>query len=1060
MTNEWESRVRQWLSVLQKNLYRPVEELTFRCFYTEEQLNPKEAAEHTFVPIEEGEVWGKEWEYGWFMASVTLGEWARGKRVVMDLNLGGEATLYVDGKPFGTRRDDWIVQQHHLICDNYLTKQAQGTETFQLLAECYAGHEKPAENGECTTGPYFLGKEWERPDGNKLRKTIGKNTVGIWREDAYHLYLEASILYEIWQNEPEESLRRWELEKALKIFCLELDFEVDEEAYLAGVRRTRKLLEPYLACRNGSTAPVFHAIGHAHIDLAWLWPVEETKRKCARTMAAQIRHMEEYPDYKMIISQPWLMEQIEVRYPELFREMTGKIEGGQLIPEGGMWVEADTNIPSGESLIRQFLYGKRYLKEKFGVESTLLWLPDVFGYSGSLPQIMKGCGITHFTTHKIFWTYNGGEPFPYHYFNWKGIDGTRIPTFIHVEYSSSTNAATLIQRWKNREQKMGIKRLLQPFGYGDGGGGASRDHIENCLLAADLEGVPRVVFDDPRHFFSCLEADGGTSQEYVGELYYQAHRGTYTSQAKTKLGNRQGEMTLREAELWNAAAWSLFRKEYPVTSLEKAWKLLLFQQFHDILPGSSIHRVYERAEKELAETQKISGQLLEEALHAFCGYYASEDRDNSVHKTDTLQELTYFNSLSWKRTAVVDLPEDFAGAVDEQGNPLFVQQNGHRLIARIELPSCGMAGIRKAEENYDGAALEHAVTAVMGTDRNTGKETVYLDNGRLALTIDCCGRIESILDQEDNKRQWAEGFCNELRMYQDIPGHYEAWDLDSIYREKRVEIAAQGQIYLEEKGPLRAVVRVERSIGKSPLTQWITMEADSRVVSIRTRIDWCESHKLLKAAFPVRTASQELCSEIQYGWINRPTHSSRSFDRDRFEVCNHRWSALMETNCGFAVLNDCKYGISCEGNCMELSLLKSSGFPDETADKGMQEFVYGFTLWNTSFDQSDLIRRAYEMNCPVSNCPGICSSVSLVQVGCPNIILDTLKRGEDGKCLVLRLYESKGGHENTSVTAVFPFQRAFVADMLERPEQEIVCGKGTINLSFRPFEIKTVLLGN
>lgn len=1031
MTNELKSRIELWLTTLKKLLYQPIENINFIFFTTSEHLTLEQVRKESFREIRPGDRWGHEWEYGWFRADIKLGSWASGQRIVMDLNLGGEAILFVNGAVFGARRDDWIIQEHHFICDNYLNICADGTESYELFAECYGGHSMPEAMGESVSGPFLNGKRWERPKPDDLRRVCGISTVGIWREEMYHLYLEAQAIYDIWKKADKDSLRAAELERGLRRFVLCLDFEQPVEELMESVKCARKELLPYLQCKNGATAPRFHAIGHAHIDLAWLWPLEETERKCARTMGAQIRHMEEYPQYKMILSQPFLYELIETHYPELYREILKKIESGQLIPEGGMWVEADTNLPCGESLIRQFLYGKEYFRNKLNVESSLLWLPDVFGYSAALPQIMKGCGITHFTTHKIFWTYNGGEPFPYHYFQWKGLDGSKIPVFIHVEYSSAADAGTLIERWNNRAQKNGLCRFMQPVGYGDGGGGASREHIENILLFADMEGVPRTEFDDPNHFFEAIAADGYEENEYVGELYYQAHRGTYTTQARTKRGNRKGEFALREAEFWNGIS-ILEGKARGEKDFKKIWKILLLNQFHDILPGSAIHKVYERAEKELEKAVCEGGKLLRNALDALV------EKGTGV---------TYFNSLSWERREIVRLPAGWEGALGEDGALVPTQRTEKGVEAVIHIPPCGRVSLRPG--HMDKMEKDSIVKAELMEGGGA-----VLENEVIRVSFDLKGRIFEIFDKE-RKRNWAKGLCNEFCMYQDIPGHFEAWDIDSLYREKRLDLSDNAVITVRERGRLFGEIKITRKLGRSEMKQYIRLKKNEYIVTFHTIIDWKECHKLLKVAFRPDIKTDELVSEIQYGYIKRPNHCSRNFDRDRFEVCNHKWSALTEAGKGFAVLNDCKYGISASDNTMELTLLKSSTYPDEIADTGHQEFTYGFFLWNTPFSESAVVKKAYELNTKVSGSWGVEENCSWFRIMHDNVVLDVIKEAENGEGIILRFYESMG--KETETYLMFSYTgRIIVTNMLEENKEDCGVQKEKVLLHFTPFEVKTV----
>ena len=454
-----------------------------------------------------------------------------------------------------------------------------------------------------------------------------------------------------------ESLRADRLAEALEQATLIVDFEQPLEERIESYRAARAALRPALAAVNGTTAPVFYAIGNAHLDLAWLWPMAETHRKTSRTFAAQLRLLEEYPEYRYLQSQPAAYEMCREHYPELFERIVEAAKDGRWIPEGAMWVEPDTNMTSGESLIRQLVHGKRYFKEVFGVDSVVLWLPDSFGYSAALPQLLKGCGVKYLVTQKIFWSYNEGERFPYHYFTWRGADGSTIDTFLPTSYTYRTDPGEICGVWKSRAQKRGLDAFLLPFGYGDGGGGPTRDHIEFLRREADLEGMPRVKVAGPVEFFEDMEKAGGPKHTYVGELYFSAHRGVYTSQAAIKRGNRRAELALREAELWGSLAL-LSGSAYPYDRMDAAWKKLLLNQFHDILPGSSIARVYEEARRDHSRIIEAAEAVRDSAFSALC---AGEG-------------VTVFNSLSFERRGLVRLPAEYAnGAAASDGSKIATQ---------------------------------------------------------------------------------------------------------------------------------------------------------------------------------------------------------------------------------------------------------------------------------------------------------------------------------------------------------------------------------------------------
>lgn len=596
MKSEWRDRIGHWVRTLKDDFYQPLGEIQWEAFRTNEQLSLGEAKKEQFVSVKPGFTWGNTYEYCWMKGHIQLSEEAEGKRIVMNLKPDGEATLFVNDKAFGTYRASWVNEPHHYIVDNVLSRCAKGDEQFDIMMEVYAGHYYPeAPTGGCATGPVLPGSYTDKLEEGK-RRTLGRCTYGIWNEDAYQLFMDVDTLGRLLEVLDKTSLRAAKIAKALEQFTLIVDFEQERDARIESYKKAREALKPVLEAENGSTMPVFYAVGNAHLDLAWLWPIAETGRKTARTFAAQLRLIEEYPEYKFIQSQPAEYEMCRKLYPELFERIKAAVKKGQWIAEGAMWVEPDTNMASGEALIRQLLYGKQYYKDVFDVDSEVLWLPDTFGYTGALPQILKGCKVNYLVTQKIFWSYNEGEQFPYHYFNWEGIDGSRIVSFLPTSYTYKTNPKQLEEVWKNRSQLQDLDAFLLPFGYGDGGGGPTRDDIEYAKREQNLEGAPRVELSDPKSFFKKMDEAGGPVNTYVGELYFNAHRGTYTSQAKVKQNNRRAEFALREMEMWGA--FGLCKGNvYDSEKADALWKELLLNQFHDILPGSSIGRVYEEARK-------------------------------------------------------------------------------------------------------------------------------------------------------------------------------------------------------------------------------------------------------------------------------------------------------------------------------------------------------------------------------------------------------------------------------------------------------------------------------
>ena len=1033
MHSEWERRLRHWLETLGKDLYIPLGPIEVEAFPTMEHLTPAQAEMGDFAPMAPGSAWGRAWEYCWMRGRIVLPEEARGKRVAMDLQTGGESTLFVNGRSFGTRRAEWVQVPHHTIVDNFLTDSGEVGRVYDLLIEAYAGHYFPESSlGGCATGPVLPGS-YTDPKAGKARTVLGEMTYGIWNEDAYQLYMDLNTLSMLGDQVDPESLRADRIAYTLEQATLIVDFEQPLEERIECYRAAREALKPALEAVNGSTSPLFYAIGNAHLDLAWLWPMAETHRKTSRTFAQQLRLMDEYPEYKYLQSQPAAYEMCREHYPELFDRIVTAAGKGQWIPEGAMWVEPDTNMTSGESLIRQVLHGKRYFRDVFGVDSVVLWLPDTFGYSAALPQILKKTGVKYLVTQKIFWSYNEGDRFPYHYFTWRGADGSEIDTFLPTSYTYRTDPKEIVEAWNKRVQKRGLDAFLLPFGYGDGGGGPTRDHIEYLRRERNLEGMPRVKIAGPVAFFEDMEAEGGPKHSYVGELYFSAHRGVFTSQAAIKRGNRRAELALREAEMWGSLALP-GGMVYPYSRMDAAWKKLLLNQFHDILPGSSIARVYEDARRD----------------HQWIISEAEDVLDGALSALTVGEGVTVFNSLSFERSALVCLPAAYAqGATTAEGSAVPVQRAGDGVLALVTVPPCGALTLTPARA---GAAISPKAEARL-TDGGA-----VIENAKIRAELNGRGEVVSFVDKACG-REFAAGPMNRLLMFKDVPRLYDAWDIDSNYVFQPVDIDEPVKLEVAETGGLRAVLKLYRKLLNSTFEQEIVLKADSRRLDFVTNVEWRELHRLLKVEFPVNIRASEGINEIQFGYMKRPTHRSRLYDSDRFEVCNQRYSALCDESHGAAVLNDCKYGISMNGNALQLTLLRATASPEMRADNGRHTFTYAFTCWEGDFLNCPVVREAYDLNVPVRVCAGGLDGFSAFSLDAENVFIDTVKPAEDGSGdIILRLYEAKRADTRCALSINVPARGVWDCDMLENKLTALALVDGKVDLNFHTFEVKTLRL--
>jgi len=1006
---QWDERLRIWDEAFAENLYRPLGEVSLSGFTTFRQLTLQQAGEQSFRPFPKGTSWGEKWEYGWFRARVTMPREAAGERIMLHIGAGPEMLVFVNGREAGS-----IDRQHAQV---ELTGSAVPGECFEVYAEVYAGHGVRAENGGI-----FTREAVPVPEPPRHQCVVGSSHFGVWNQEIFGIYADYHTLYELWKAMPDSDLRTMKIGEALQRFTCIADFEAEEPGRSESIRRAGEILRPLLEKRNGDTVPEYTVFGQSHIDLAWLWTLDETKRKAARTYSNQVKLMERYPNYKFLLCSPTVLEYLKEYYPALFARVKELAEEGRFLPEGAVYVESDTNLAGGESLIRQFVLGKRWFQEEFGTDSKVAWLPDTFGFTGALPQIMAGCRVPYFATQKLLRSDPESEPFPYNIFWWEGIDGTRVLSHIYKENNAVFDAGELRRRWEeDRNQKQEIDTFLFPFGYGDGGGGPTEIMAETAERCRDLEGAPRCTMESPAAFFERL--DGRKVRNvYYGELYLAWHRGTYTTQANIKRGVRKTEYALREAEYLAGLMRLAGRYESPdreervLGKLEELWRILLVQEFHDILPGSSIQRVNREAREALEQVEHESRMLAEQLLAELAGGAA------------------LFNSLSWERS--------WKG---------------------LRLPACGYVKLRESGA-ADGAAETGEKAAAGAEGFETG--SIVFSNGFYRAEIDRSGRILSLTDRSSGY-EYVKEPLNHWRLYRDVNVAYDAWELGRMYEQvpEEQEDCCTFQAQRERDGGL--VVTVERAERYFTARQKIYFSVNSPRIDFETEVDWRERHRILKVDFPTTVYTREVLEEIQFGYIKRPTHRSRRYEQDLYETCHHKYAVLTDGENGFAVLNDCKYGLSAEDSRLSLTLLRAPVLPDMTADMGVHHFTYSILPFPGPFVGSRVTEEAYECNVEVtaSGCTGrpapdaAAASVSFFALEGGHAVLETCKPAFDRKnAVVLRLYESKGCAGATVLTLPGNVKRAYACNLLEEPERELEIREGRLGLSFRAFEIKTVLL--
>ncbi|MFJ4900877.1 alpha-mannosidase [Streptomyces sp. NPDC088727] len=768
------------------------------------------------------------------------------------------------------------------------------------------------------------------------------------------------------------------------------------------------------------------AVGHAHIDSAWLWPVRETVRKCARTFTNMTTLAQEYPELVFACSSAQQYAWMKQQRPDIYARMKKAAADGNWVPVGGMWVEADGNLPGGEALARQLVYGRRFFAEEFGVGQPGIWLPDSFGYTAAYPQLARLAGAEWFLTQKLSW--NETNRLPHHTFEWEGIDGSRI--FTHCppvdSYNASLTASENAHAEGNFNEKGVATRSLVPFGYGDGGGGPSRSMLEKARRLRDLEGSPKVVVESPDAFFEAARAEreGARLPVWRGELYLENHRGTYTSQARTKRGNRRSEALLREAELWAATAAVRSGAPYPYERLESLWQRVLLNQFHDILPGSSIAWVHQQAEREYGEIHAELETLIAEAAERLPGRPA------------------LLNAGPYARREVAVL----AGGPGFPGAQRLADGRTAVLAEAGPLASGGEAQVREpvTARAQDGGFV--------------------LDNGVLTVVVDRRGLVTSVYDHAAGREAIAPGAVgNLLQLHPDDPNLWSAWNIDSYYRDVVHNLDTCESVALADEGPLLASVRVERVHGDSRFVQHVELAAESRQVTVRNDIDWQERDMVLKAAWPLDVHAERESAEIQFGHVQRPTHENTSWDAARFELWAHRWVHVGERRWGAALLTDSTYGHDVRRDTrqdggttttLRLSLLRSPHSPDPQADRGTHRFGYAL-LAGAGIEEA--VAGGYALNLPLRAAPA--RAAALVTLDTTDVVVESVKLADDRSGdVVVRLYEACGGAVGARLSAGFTLAGAQDCDLLEQPERELEPEDGVVGLAFRPFQIRTLRL--
>lgn len=786
----------------------------------------------------------------------------------------------------------------------------------------------------------------------------------------------------------------------------------------------------------------FSAIGHTHIDVAWLWRLKHTREKAARSFSTVLRLMEKYPEYIFLQSQPQIYKYIKEDYPEIYQKIQERVQEGRWEIDGAMWLEADCNIPSGESLTRQILHGKQFIKKEFDQDSRYLWLPDVFGYSWALPQILKKSGIDTFMTTKISW--NQYNRMPHDTFWWRGIDGTEILThFIttpEIDYSDRNSwfytynghlePETLLGSYDGYQDKNINNDLLLAYGYGDGGGGVTRDMLEKRRVLDKIPGLPSVKTEKAGDYFARLHETFENTEQYVhtwdGELYLEYHRGTYTSQAKVKKMNRKTELALRELEILYSWQHQDAQLRYPAAELYSAWEMLLRNQFHDIIPGSSIHEVYQDYEKELGTVNDKLRELTEQL----------ETGGKAV---------TVVNTAGWKRDSLITIPGENI-VLDELDQVLpQVHRAGETIVFVKDVSPLGTKQLKISDRLKQEEVAQSSLADV-------GKNSLETDFYEVAWNQ--AGHLIKLYDKL-NKREVLKGQGNVFQLFEDKPVNYDAWDIDIFYQEKSCDLSAD-TIMIEENNSLFTSIKFHYSFGKSTISQLMYLYKHTSRIDFKTIVDWHERQKLLKVKFPVNVRSTEATYDIQYGNVKRATHWNTTWDLAKFETVAHQWADLSDRRYGISLLNDCKYGYDIKGNVMRLSLLKGAIHPDPTADIGEQTFTYSLLPHCGDFIEGKTVEEAWEINQPLTILAEKTVKNDLVNlVSEEPVVIDAIKQSENGDGTIIRIHDHMGCQRKIKIA--IPTNCCWCeTNLMEETISKYT--EGPIEVEVTPYEIRTFKL--
>ena len=960
----------------------------------------------------------------YFEADFTVPAECEGRKVFFTVDFGGEAIIRINEKIVGavsSRANEGWVSRDDILFPRGLKAGEK------LFIQC----ENAADNG----GLFNM----QFPNITKIPYTLKTSEFRIINEDAEALYYDMICAWDVYKHTEDKYVAK-RLYNAIDTCMHKLFFDLGNEKFYASVPSARKEFWEEVATIKSATPGEVILSGHSHLDIAWLWTVRELNRKTARTFSNNLALMDTYEDFRFTQSQAivyWFMKE---RYPEIYERVKEKVKNGQWEITGNTWVEADTNIASGESLVRQLLYGREFFMKEFGVSSDIYWLPDCFGFTAALPQIIKKSGMKYFFTSKL--QYNDTNEFPVSVFKWRSPSGDEVLSYMQkVSYNGEGDADYILTARRKNLQNDLVDATMGNFGYGDGGGGCTHTMVERIRRMEKLPGMPEVRMGQAEDFYNAIDKNTDELPVWDGEMYYENHRGTFTSQAFVKQNNRRGEYMMREIEMI-----SLLAGKYPVERIENAWKILLQNQFHDILPGTSIHEVFEDTRREYEELKEKGAELKNEAFTVLNDKYS---KDNSV---------IVWNMHTHKLTSSVCAEIPFAEATvkDSDGkvmNCTVKETDGKFVLEFIaeDVPGIGYKVFTVEEKKADCTSSVKAEKAPFA-----------LENEYIRAEFDNDGLISAIFDKKAN-RQILTGKGNLLTLSHDKPIHESAWNLENDYKMQMVKILDLTSMEIAEQTPVKAVIKQVRKINNSVITQYITLKAESRTLDFVTEVDWHEKEKILKAEFPLDIRSRYSTFEIAHGALERPTFANNSYEKAMFECCAHKWTDLSERDYGVSLLNDCKYGYDITDNVMRITLMRAPVLPDATADIGINTFTYSLYPHEGTYADAETVNEAFALNIPfeafyTAKANGEKKENTFICVEAKDVILDAVKKAQDGKGLIIRMYEAEGKHTHVNVKLPCNYNITECNLMEEAIENPVLGNGNEFTFDIKPFEVRTFRL--